>query len=79
MREFIKGFKGMYRDVFNFFHLDKEDLGGLCAVISMIMLYIVFTIGIVKMCYYLGRMEVRKEYQAEVKYEQPKTYENSGI
>lgn len=79
MRDFIRGFTNIYKGIFDFFVLDKEDLGALCAVISIIIIVMICFSFILKACYSYGRMEVRKAYQVEVKYEQPKMYENSSI
>ena len=76
MNDFIKGYKEYFISVFEafsyifklLFKCDKEDLGQLCACLTLIILTIILFIGIFKITNYLGRMEARKAYQIEVRY-----------
>lgn len=68
MKEFLRGFTNIYKSAFNFFVLDKEDLGALCAVISIIIIVMICFSFIFKACYYYGRMEGRKAYTVEISY-----------
>ena len=68
MRDFLRGFTNIYKSAFDFFVLDKEDLGALCAVISIIIIVMLCFSFILKACYSYGRMEVRKEYQVLQRY-----------
>lgn len=74
MKEFIKGYKEYFISVFEsfstifkiLFKWDKEDLGQLCACLTLIILTIILFIGIFKITNYLGRMEARKVYMIEL-------------
>ena len=66
MKEFIEGFKEMYCDMFSLIYSNRKDMGKLFALISMIIILVIFFAIFFKFCDYLGRLEARKAYTVEV-------------
>lgn len=70
MREFIEGFKEMYREIFAFFYLSEREAGKLFACLSLTIICTLLIILIFNICRHLGRLEARKAYTVEIYSEQ---------